>query len=177
MLLKPMGTPGKCPACVRAWTPEENELLIALYPSMTYAEMAGRLGRSTSATMTQAGKLRKAGKLPYKHHYFTPEQDKFIRDNCLTMTIRKVAEVLRKSPYAVVFRAKKMGVSYAKFGDLNPRTKHPDSDVELIRALHDDGISFAEIARKFELHPGTVYSLYHRRLTADYVIAREYLPR
>lgn len=177
MLLKPMGVPGKCPAHFRAWTPEENELLIALYPSMTYAEMAGRLGRSTSATRTQAGRLRKAGKLPYKHHYFTPEQDKFIRDNRLTMTVRKVAEVLHKHPYAVAFRAKKMGVSYAKFGDLHPGTKHPDSDVELIRALHDDGLSFAEIARKFELHPGTVYSLYHRRLTADYAIAREYLPR
>lgn len=29
--LKPMGTPGKCPAHERAWTPEEEELVISLY--------------------------------------------------------------------------------------------------------------------------------------------------
>lgn len=31
MTLKPMGTPGKCPAHERAWTPEEEELVISLY--------------------------------------------------------------------------------------------------------------------------------------------------
>ncbi|EAM2929452.1 hypothetical protein Q3P76_003135 [Salmonella enterica] len=38
MILKPMGTPGKCPAHLRAWTAEDDELLINLYPSMKKAE-------------------------------------------------------------------------------------------------------------------------------------------
>ncbi|EGJ2655407.1 AsnC family protein [Salmonella enterica] len=195
MILKPLGTPGKCPAHNRTWTQEDDELLTAMHSSMTYEEMARQLGRSTSATRHRAMRLRMAGKLPYKHHYFTPEQDKFIRDNHQTMTVRKMAEVLSKHPYTVMKRARKMaevlskhpytvmkrarkmGITFAKFGDLHHKTKHPDSDVELIRELHDYGISFAEIARKFELYPGTVYYLYHYRLTAADAIAREYLPR
>ncbi|EBV5086636.1 AsnC family protein [Salmonella enterica subsp. enterica serovar Minnesota] len=177
MILKPMGTPGKCPAHNRTWTQEDDELLTAMHSSMTYEEMARQLGRSTSATRHRAMRLRMAGKLPYKHHYFTPEQDKFIRDNHQTMTVRKMAEVLSKHPYTVMKRARKMGITFAKFGDLHHKTKHPDSDVELIRELHDYGISFAEIARKFELYPGAVYYLYHYRLTAADAIAREYLPR
>ncbi|EOW4636556.1 AsnC family protein, partial [Escherichia coli] len=33
MILQPMGRKGQAPAHVRAWTPEEDALLIALYPS------------------------------------------------------------------------------------------------------------------------------------------------
>ncbi|EJE9857994.1 hypothetical protein M5849_004206 [Salmonella enterica] len=32
MILKPMGTPGKCPAHLRPWTAEEDKLLVNLYP-------------------------------------------------------------------------------------------------------------------------------------------------
>lgn len=35
MILKPMGTPGKCPAHERAWTPEEEELVIRAYMEVT----------------------------------------------------------------------------------------------------------------------------------------------
>ncbi|EJN7307272.1 hypothetical protein NRW16_005484, partial [Escherichia coli] len=44
--LKPMGIPGKAPAHVKAWTQQEDDLLITLYPQHTARDIAGRLGRS-----------------------------------------------------------------------------------------------------------------------------------
>ncbi|EJB9128603.1 AsnC family protein, partial [Salmonella enterica] len=49
MILKPMRTPGKCPAHLRTWTPEEDELLVTLYPHMTSAQIATMQDRSIKA--------------------------------------------------------------------------------------------------------------------------------
>ncbi|ELI2977517.1 AsnC family protein [Salmonella enterica] len=178
MHLKLMGTPGKCPAHCRAWTPEEDELLINLYPHMTSAQIAALLGRTKSATQIRTTHLRREGRLGHKHNQFTPEQDAFIRANRHSMTMAEVAAHLgRKSRHDIANRAKKLGVTYCKYGDLNPSTKYSDSDVGLIRALRDDGMTFSKIAEKFEMPESTAKSIYYRRFTADYAIAREYLPR
>lgn len=46
MILQPMGRKGRAPAHVRAWTPEEDALLIALYPSTPVKDIAVRIKRS-----------------------------------------------------------------------------------------------------------------------------------
>ncbi|EHU8502184.1 AsnC family protein [Salmonella enterica] len=176
--LKPMGTPGKCPAHCRAWTAAEDELLINLYPHMTSAQIAALLGRTKAAIQLRVIRLRREGRLGHKHNQFTPEQDAFIRANRHSMTLAEVAAHLgRKSSAHIANRAKKLGVSYRKYGDLNPSTKHPDSDVEHIHALRDDGMIFSKIAGKFEMPKSTAQWIYHKRLTAIDTIAREYLPR
>ncbi|EEU9482630.1 TPA: DNA-binding protein, partial [Escherichia coli] len=38
-----MGIPGKAPAHVKAWTQQEDDLLITLYPQHTARDIAGRL--------------------------------------------------------------------------------------------------------------------------------------
>ncbi|EKD5379875.1 AsnC family protein [Salmonella enterica subsp. enterica serovar Anatum] len=176
MILKPMGTPGKCPAHLRPWTAADDELLVNLYPSMTIAEMAVRLGRTVKATSTRIDLLHQSGRLHYKVQRFTPKQDAFIRNNCKTMTAKEMAVHLKKSPGCIKARARILGVSLHKCGDYSRCVKHPDSDVVLIRGLRDEGISFEEIAGKFDISVGTTQWLYHHRLTADYAIAREYLP-
>ncbi|HBB6656359.1 TPA: DNA-binding protein, partial [Salmonella enterica] len=64
--LKPMGTPGKCPVCVRAWTPEEDELLVNLYPHMTSAQIATMQDRSIKAVEYRVRILRDMGRLTRK---------------------------------------------------------------------------------------------------------------
>ncbi|EBQ4754820.1 AsnC family protein [Salmonella enterica subsp. diarizonae] len=178
MILPPMGTPGKCPAHAREWTPEEEETLICLYPDRTVREIATQLGRTKAAVQFRAVRLRREGRLDYKHKPFTPEQDALIRAARHSMTLSEVAAHLgRKSRSTIANHIKRLGITYRKYGDLNHFTKHPDSDVELIRALRDDGMKFSEIAGKFEMSESTVRSIYHRRLTAADAIAREYLPR
>lgn len=178
MILKPMGTPGKCPAHVRPWTAEDDELLISLYPSMTNAQIGRTLDRSTGAIDMRVSLLHKSGQLAYKKPRLTPEKRRFIRDNRHTMTIREVAAVLG-IPCSTVHRTKRvMGVSYRKYGDMHPLTKYPDSDVDFIRQLHDEhNLAFKEIGKKFDISDRYCRSLYTDRMTAIDAIAREYLPR
>ncbi|HFD9221819.1 TPA: AsnC family protein [Salmonella enterica] len=177
MILPPMGTPGKCPICVRAWTPEEDELLISLHPSMTYKEMTTRLDRTEGAIRARARLFIQSGILPPKRNPFTPEQDSFIRANRHRMTFSEVAAYLGRREDTVSHRAQHMKVRYRKTGDFHRSTKYPDSDVELIRLLRDDGLKFPVIAEKFEISESSAKALYHRRQTAIDAIAREYLPR
>ncbi|HCM4642890.1 TPA: AsnC family protein [Salmonella enterica subsp. enterica serovar Panama] len=178
MILKPMGTPGKCPAHVRPWTAEDDELLINLYPSMKKKQVAIVLGRTASAVAHRVLLLQDMGRLPYKKPRLTPEQRRFIRDNCRTMTIKTVAALLGKSESTIKYTNRATGVSYQKCGDTHPRTKYPDSDVELIRQLRDEyNLTFRELGEKFDIHPAVCWQLYAYRKTAIDAIAREYLPR
>lgn len=178
MILKPLGTPGKCPAHLRAWTPEQDELLINLYPSMTGQQIAMAMGRGVSAIACRVNLLRGAGRLPYKRTRLTPEQCRFIRDNRHKMTISEVAAAIGVSHDTVDFKIRKMGISYRKCGDEHPLKKYPDSDVELIRQLRDEyNLTFTEIGEKFDLSRQACRYLYARRQIATDAIAREYLPR
>ncbi|HFD1045422.1 TPA: AsnC family protein [Salmonella enterica subsp. enterica serovar Kentucky] len=176
IMLPLMGRPGKCPAHCRPWTQDEEKQLIALYPSMTYAEIATRLNRGAPAVGCRARMLRLAGRLPYKRRPFTPEDDAFIRDNRHAMTADEIAVHLDRARAVINLRASMIGVSLFKCGDLNPHTKHTDEDVMFIRELRDEGLSFKEIGRKFEISSHVARSLYHNRLTAADAIVRELLP-
>ncbi|ECH9843529.1 TPA: MerR family transcriptional regulator [Salmonella enterica] len=178
MILPPMGTPGKCPVCVRAWTQEEDELLINLHSSMSCDQIATALGRSVRGVAHRMSLLRDAGRLPYKKHQVTPEDRRFIRDNRYKMTIKEVAAALGISPSTVKYTARRMDVSYRKYGDMHRSTKYPDSDVELIRQLHDEyNLTFREVGKKFDISTYSCQRIYASRLTAIDIIAREYLPR
>ncbi|EGZ5227236.1 hypothetical protein JJC88_002390 [Salmonella enterica] len=85
--LKPMGTPGKCPAHERAWTPEEEELVISLYRKKSLTEIAALLpapGRSADAVAHKLQFLRERfpDQIGYMRPRYTQEQDNFIRKNC-----------------------------------------------------------------------------------------------
>ncbi|HAK3332741.1 TPA: AsnC family protein [Salmonella enterica] len=178
MILPPMATPGKCPAHVREWTPEEEELLISLYPSMTIQQIATVMGRGVSAIGCRVSLLRNAGRLSYKQTRLTPEQRRFIRDNRRKMTVDEVAAAMGISRDVVDHNIRAMNISYRKYGDEHPLKTYPDSYVELIRQLRDEyNLTFTEIGEKFDLSRHVCRYLYARRMTADYAIAREYLPR
>lgn len=178
MHLEPISKPGKCPAHVRPWTAEDDELLINLYPSMTNAQTGHVLGRSTGAIVMRVKLLHENGRLAYKAPRITSRQRRFIRDNRHTMTIREVAAVLGIAPNTVDKAIKDMGISYRKYGDMHPLVKYPDSDIDLIRQLRDEyNLTFREIGEKFDMSTRSCQALYARRLTAIDAIAREYLPR
>ena len=39
------------------------------------------------------------------------------------------------------------------------KTKYPHEDIELIRALNDEGLTYTEIAEKFEIHKAYIRQL------------------
>ncbi len=178
MRLIPMGTPGKCPAHVSPWTAEQDELLINLYPTHTFREIATQLRRTKAAVNFRALRLRHEGRLGRKRPRLTPEQLRFIRSQRHKATIPEVAAILGVTPSTVWRRNKKQNISYHKCGDLHPLTKHTDSDVELIRQLRDNyNLTFREIGEKFNISRDTCRYLYRYRQTAADAIARECLPR
>lgn len=178
MILKPMRAPGECPAHVRTWTPENEELLVNLYPSMTSAEIATVLGRSIQAVQHRIHLLLGMGRLTRKRVRLTPEQRRFIHANRQEMTTREVADALGVSISTVWKEIKKQNISYRKYGDRHHATKRPDSDVELIRQLRDEyNLTFREIGEKFDISADYCQHIYCRRHTAIDAIAREYLPR
>ncbi|EDJ1488164.1 AsnC family protein [Salmonella enterica] len=183
--MKPMGTPGKCPAHHRPWTAEEDELLINLYGKKTVAEMAKLLpapGRSVYAVKTRLSDLRERfpDLIGYIRHLWTQEQDNFLRKNRHTMTAKEIGNRLtpRRTESAVMSRAIYLGISLRKYGDNLPQTRHKDEDVNFIRELRDRyGLTFPEIGEKFDFSKDTTKRLYYCRHTAIDAIAREYLPR
>ncbi|EJR1734192.1 AsnC family protein [Salmonella enterica] len=178
MHLKPMGTPGKCPAHCRAWTPEEDELLVKLYPHMTSAQIATMQDRSIKAVEYRVRILQGMGCLTRKKARLTSEQRSFIRANHLKMTSSEVADALGISVNTVRKEIRRQNISYRKYGDFHHSTKHPDSDVELIRQLRDKhNLTFKEIGEKFDISDDYCQHIYHHRHTAIDAIAREYLPR
>ncbi|HIF3098364.1 TPA: AsnC family protein [Salmonella enterica] len=185
MILPPMGTLGKCPAHLRPWTAEEDELLINLYGKKTVAEIAACLpapGRSFYAVKFRIRELRQRfpERFGYINHPWTPEHDRFLRRNRYTMTAKEIGNRLtpRRTEKSVTRRAKRLGISLYKCGDNLPQTRYKDEDVKLLRALRDESsLTFDEIGEKFGVSESTAAWLYHHRHTAIDAIAREYLPR
>lgn len=184
IILPLMGRPGKCPAHVRPWTPEEDELLIKLHGKKTAVEIAARLpapGRTIYAVRRRTDILRKLfpDRFDYICHPWTPEDDRFLRRNCHTMTAKEIGNRLtpRRTEDAVTGRAAYLGVSLYKCGDNLSYTRHKDEDVKLLRELRDQySLTFSEIGRKFGISKELTRWLYHHRLTAADAIARELLP-
>ncbi|HIB1367991.1 TPA: AsnC family protein [Salmonella enterica subsp. enterica serovar Muenchen] len=182
MILKPMGIPGRCPVCVRAWTSDSDEFLVKNYSVMEIVDIAAELNRTPSAVEYRTRSLRSKGiPVPYrnKNKPLTLKEKRFIRDNRYTMTAPQMAARLNRHEVTIKRTARKMKVSLRKLGDYNPCTRYKDEDVRLIRDLRDDKnpMTYREISGKFEISRRTAERLYHRRYTADDLIAREYLPR
>ncbi|ECN0101400.1 AsnC family protein [Salmonella enterica subsp. enterica serovar Give] len=164
----------------KAFTPEEDDKLISLYAEFTAIEVARQMGRSKDSVVGRIKRLRKdSPRLLAKDNPFTDEQVRFIRQHCKTMTIEQVASYLGRSPRGVIWKARRMGFSFFKCGDLCPFIRVSDADVQLIRALRDDEqgekITFTEIAEKFDLAPSTARWIYHKRLVAADAVSREFL--
>ncbi|EHL5405193.1 AsnC family protein [Salmonella enterica] len=185
MFLKPLGTPGKCPAHLRPWTAAEDELLISMYGKKTIAEMVKLLpapGRSFYAVQIRIRDLRERfpDLIGYINPTWTQEHDNFLRKNCHTMTAEEIGNRLtpRRTKASVTLRAFRLGISLYKCGDALPITRHKDEDVKLIRELRDRfNLTFCEIGEKFGICESMTSWLYHHRHTAIDAIAREHLPR
>ncbi|MDA8501582.1 MULTISPECIES: AsnC family protein [unclassified Citrobacter] len=178
MHLKRRGTPGKAPKHVRAWTPEEDQMLILLYAEFSAAEVARQIGRPLGGVERRITTLRKSNPgLLAKQRPFTLEEEHFIRQNCKTMTVEQVAESLHRKRGDVIQKALRMKISFFKCGDAHHSTRISDADVQLIRELRDDEhgarLTFAEIAEKFDITEHAAWRIYNYRLTAADCVSRE----
>ncbi|PLM30759.1 AsnC family protein [Klebsiella quasipneumoniae] len=182
MLMKARGVKGKAPSHIRAWTKEEDALLVMLYAVHTAKEVAQRMGRPLGGIKKRLEILRETHPdLLRKHRPFTDEEEQFIRQNCKRMTVSLVANLLHRTRGDVTQKALRMNVSFFKCGDAHHSTRISDDDVLLIRALRDDEqgekLTFSEIAEKFDISRHAAWRAYNLRLTTDDRVSRELLSK
>lgn len=182
MLMKARGVKGKAPSHVRAWTEEEDALLVMLYAVRTGKEVAQCMSRPLGGVQKRLRILRETRPdLLRKYRPFTDEEEQLIRQNCKQMTVDQVARLLNRKRGDVTQKALRMDVSFFKCGDAHHSTRISDDDVLLIRALRDDEqgakLTFSEIAEKFDITEHAAWWAYNLRLTVGDSVSRELLSK
>ncbi|HDT1354199.1 TPA: hypothetical protein QHR93_003545 [Citrobacter freundii] len=182
MHLKPLGTPGKCPAYLRAWSAQDDKIIVDNFPQLTAKEMAPLLNRSVEAIRVRIVLLRSRGEIKcYRFRPYTKDEKAFIFLHSQDMTVNEVAHHLGRTVYSLEDFIGRHKVSFAKFGDHHHHSLVSDEDVCLIRELRDGDpshpVPFREISEKFGISVATAKYAYYYRLTADYRMAHELLPR
>lgn len=83
-----------------------------------------------------------------------------------TMTVETIGSLTGRSGAAVRTKARELGISMMLRGDYHQSAKYPQSDIELMRQLHQHGMPGREIARKFGIPLRTVnnYVYFDRRV-------------
>ncbi len=83
-----------------------------------------------------------------------------------TMKVKSIGSLIGRSEVAVRTKARGEGISLMLRGDFHQSAKYPLRDIELVRNLHQCGMSRREIARKFGMPLRTVnnYVYFYRRV-------------
>lgn len=87
---------------------------------------------------------------------WTRQEVNYLRQHAGVKHKAEIASNLHRSEYAVQCKANRLGISLMLHGEHHHLSRYEDSDVELARCLAEEGLSTAEIARKFEAPYGTV---------------------
>lgn len=85
-----------------------------------------------------------------------------------TMTVESIGRLTGRTGDAVRTKARELGISMMLRGNFHQSAKYPQRDIELVRHLHQSGISRREIAKKFGMPLRTVnnYVYFDRRVQA-----------
>ena len=134
---------------------ERFAMLAALAGKMPAEEIAAVMHTTKRAVQSLA--WRNGISLAVMAKPWTDAEDAIIRRNAATMTTQQIADLLPgRSAVSVRGYAHRKGIRLYKSGERHHRCRIPDHDVELCRAMHDEGLTVKEIAEKMEINPGTV---------------------
>ncbi len=181
IILEPLGKPGVCPPHMMPWHPEEDELLMTLYKSMTTREIEPQFpGRTLFSIRNRIDTLRERmpEKVEKKQRRYTWLEERFIRRNCATMSCKDIGKHLNRSEVGVRMKGYELGVIFRKCGEYAPGAKYPDALVRQIRELREqENLSFKAVAAKTGLSVKVAQKLYYLRLTSEDRIREDMLPR
>ncbi len=79
------------------------------------------------------------------------KEEQFLTNNAQRMTAKEIGEHLNRTEISIKSKAKQLGVTFQKYGEQHHLAKHCAHDVELCRALEDEGLKPYQIAEKMEL--------------------------
>ncbi|MFV8407253.1 helix-turn-helix domain-containing protein [Vibrio harveyi] len=141
----------------KLWTDERNKQLTQMYlDGLPISEIARSLGRSYAAVRVQLLKLPVS---PRRRVNFTHPEVSYIRRYYGVKTVESIAIHLGRTPKSIMAKAFSLGLGGRYFGSNHHFSKLSDHDVDLIRELHDEGLSIHSIARKMEVHPRAISNI------------------
>ncbi|HAV1572252.1 TPA: hypothetical protein JG843_001714 [Vibrio parahaemolyticus] len=154
------------------WTPEQDKQLSDFYAQgHTYSEIASLMGRTYHSVKGRGNKLCLHHKHP-RRHFFTREEDKYVKSNYGLLPVFHIAAHLGLKEYQIYNRANLLGLSSERryMNQNHHFSSISDEDVELIRQLHDEGLPQNLIAEKMEIGLNSVHSVvnYYSRLNLTF---------
>lgn len=91
-------------------------------------------------------------------HWSGQDDMRLIR-NHKTMTMQEVADLIGCTKNHVKGRAKKLGISFMKYGENHHSATTSNEDVELARLLREEGLTAKEVSEKLEISEGVIRNL------------------
>ncbi|MEZ8449197.1 hypothetical protein AB6C93_25710 [Vibrio splendidus] len=157
-----LGRKGAIASGATPYSESEVRYLIDNYGILSLKQIAIDLNRTYYSVVDKRKKLA----LKFDINFFSKEEDNYIRSKALELTQLQVAKNLGRSRQSIAQRAMRLSVRFIKVSDDSPKTRHPHEDIDLIRDLHDEGLTFTEIADKFDIHKAYIRQLclFERRL-------------
>lgn len=91
-----------------------------------------------------------------------------IRQCAGTMTVENIGRLIGRTGAAVRTKAREQGIKLYLRGDYHQSSQYRQSDIELARLLHREGVSRRDIAEKLEMPIGAInqYVYFERRVQA-----------
>ncbi|WP_392433172.1 hypothetical protein ACF3VQ_01945 [Yersinia sp. HM-2024] len=142
------------------WSPAELAYLRENIATTRYRDIAKRLGRSVPAVRRKAFLN---GLTSFRCKSWAPDELAYLREAATTIRYQDIAEHLGRTPKAVQQKAFTEGINPSNIGERNRNARYSDYDVELCRALYDEGVKPAIIAEKMEVPVAYVYKVTHYR--------------
>ena len=90
---------------------------------------------------------------------YTQQEIRFLKENAGQVSGPAIAKQLKRGIGSIRYKARHLDISLRLYGDRHHKCKISDHEVELIRQLADQGMSYQNIAKKFETTKDYVYQL------------------
>lgn len=145
------------------WTDKSiSELKMMYQKKMPVVDIATTLGRTPSAIWSRLNLLGLS-----RRQRYTCEDISYLRKFYGLKPLIEIANHLGREIRAVHQKAFKLGLGGRYFGGNHRCAVLSDHEVELVRQLHDEGLSNCVIADKMEVHQATVSHLVNFRCRRD----------
>lgn len=150
----------------RLWSDNEIRILRSLHSrGVPYKDIVFVLGRSYSSVSRKCHELGLV-----RRRRYTVYEDSIIRKYAGKKSASEIGFLINRSVDSVINRCFIKRVLLRRYGENSEYSKLSDHDVFLITELRNRGMSFTEIADKFECsgrHASVIYFA-RRRLASDY---------
>ena len=90
---------------------------------------------------------------------YTQQEIRFLKENAGQISGPAIAKQLNRGIGSIRHKARHLNISLRLYGDRHHQCKILDHEVELIRQLADQGMSYQDIAEKFETTKDYIYQL------------------